>query len=41
VQKTNVKTNVMPHTQAKLDLLAGYLEHYLRVLNLADSCKQI
>ena len=41
MQKTNVKTNVMPHTQAKLDLLAGYLEHYLRVLNLADSCKQI
>jgi len=41
VQKTDVKTNVMPHTQAKLDLLGGYLEHYLRVLNQADFCKQI
>jgi three-Cys-motif partner protein len=41
VQKTNVKTNVMPHTQAKLNLLGGYLEHYLRVLNQADFCRQI
>lgn len=37
----NAKKNVLPHTQAKLDLFKGYLEHYLRVLGHADFCKQI
>jgi three-Cys-motif partner protein len=39
--KKDVKKNVFPHTQAKLDLFKGYLEHYLRVLCYADFCKQI
>ena len=34
-KKVNVKDNVLPHTQAKLDLFKGYLEHYLRVLSYA------
>jgi len=37
----DVKTNILPHTQAKLDLYKGYLEHYLRVLCHASFCKQI
>jgi len=37
----NVKKNVLPHTQAKLDLFKGYLEHYLRVLCQAKFCPQI
>jgi three-Cys-motif partner protein len=41
VQTLNVKKNILPHTQAKLDLFKGYLEHYLRVLENADFCKQI
>ena len=41
LQGNNVKTNVFPHTQAKLDLYSGYLEHYLRVLCNADFCKKI
>jgi three-Cys-motif partner protein len=41
VQKIAVKTNVLPHSQAKLDLYKGYLEHYLRVLGHADFCRQI
>jgi hypothetical protein len=39
--KQDVKKNVFPHTQAKLDLFKGYLEHYLRILCYADFCKQI
>jgi len=39
--KESVKKNIFPHTQAKLDLYKGYLEHYLRVLGYADFCKQI
>ncbi|MDR3285970.1 MAG: three-Cys-motif partner protein TcmP [Prevotellaceae bacterium] len=41
IQKLDAKKNVLPHTQAKLDLFKGYLEHYLRVLGYADFCKQI
>jgi three-Cys-motif partner protein len=37
----NVKKNILPHTQAKLDLFKGYLEHYLRVLSHAKFCQQI
>jgi len=37
----DVKKNVLPHTQAKLDLFKGYLEHYLRVLCHAKFCPQI
>ena len=40
-KEKDVKTNVLPHTQAKLDLYKGYLEHYLRVLCNAPFCKQI
>ena len=39
--KQDVKKNILPHSQAKLDLFKGYLEHYLRVLGHADFCKQI
>jgi three-Cys-motif partner protein len=40
-KKQDAKKNVLPHTQAKLDLFKGYLEHYLRVLGFADVCQQI
>jgi three-Cys-motif partner protein len=40
-KKVDVKRNILPHTQAKLDLFKGYLAHYLRVLSHADFCKQI
>ena len=40
-QKPDAKKNVLAHTQAKLDLYKGYLEHYLRVLSYADFCKRI
>lgn len=39
--KKNVKKNVLPHSKAKLDLYRNYLEHYLRVLNLAPFCTRI
>jgi len=38
--KKDVKKNILPHTQAKLDLFKGYLEHYLRILCHAE-CFQI
>jgi len=41
VKEKDVKTNILPHTQAKLDLYKGYLEHYLRVLCHSDYCKKI
>jgi len=41
MKEKNVKTNIFPHSQAKLDLYTGYLEHYLRVLCNAGFCKQI
>jgi three-Cys-motif partner protein len=40
-QKPDAKKNVLAHTQAKLDLYKGYLEHYLRALSYADFCKRI
>lgn len=40
-KEKNVKTSIFPHSQAKLDLYTGYLEHYLRVLCNASFCKQI
>jgi three-Cys-motif partner protein len=39
--KKNVKNNVLPHSQAKLDLYRNYLEHYLRILSLAPFCSRI
>jgi len=41
MKEKDVKTNIFPHSQAKLDLYTGYLEHYLRVLCNAGFCKQI
>jgi len=41
VKEKDVKTNILPHTQAKLDLYKGYLEHYLRVLCHSNFCKKI
>ncbi|MDR2205069.1 MAG: three-Cys-motif partner protein TcmP [Flavobacteriaceae bacterium] len=41
IKKENAKKNILPHTQAKLDLFKGYLEHYLRVLCRADFCPRI
>ncbi len=41
MKKVDVKTQILPHTQAKLDLFTGYLEHYLRVLCHASFCRQI
>jgi three-Cys-motif partner protein len=41
VKEKDAKTNILPHTQAKLDLYKGYLEHYLRVLCQSDFCKKI
>jgi len=41
VKEKDVKTNILPHTQAKLDLYKGYLEHYLRVLCHSEFCKKI
>ena len=41
MKEKDVKTNILPHTQAKLDLYKGYLEHYLRVLCHSEFCKKI
>jgi three-Cys-motif partner protein len=41
VKEKDVKTNILPHTQAKLDLYKGYLEHYLRVLCQSEHCNKI
>jgi three-Cys-motif partner protein len=41
MKEKDVKTNILPHTQAKLDLYKGYLEHYLRVLCHSEYCKKI
>ena len=41
MKEKDAKTNILPHTQAKLDLYKGYLEHYLRVLCYSDFCKKI
>jgi len=41
MKEKDVKKNILPHTQAKLDLYKGYLEHYLRVLCHSEFCKQI
>lgn len=35
------KTNVLPHSQAKLDLYRNYLLHYLRILSQASFCTKI
>jgi len=40
-KKIDAKKVVLPHSQAKLDLFKSYLEHYLRVLGLADFCNKI
>ena len=39
--KKDSKSNILAHTQAKLDLYIKYLEKYLRILGYADFCKQI
>jgi three-Cys-motif partner protein len=41
LKEKDVKLNILPHTQAKLDLYNGYLEHYLRVLCYASFCEHI
>jgi three-Cys-motif partner protein len=41
MKEKDVKTNILPHTQAKLNLYKGYLEHYLRVLCHSEFCKKI
>jgi len=41
MKEKDAKTNILPHSQAKLNLYKGYLEHYLRVLCNADFCKKI
>jgi len=41
MKEKDAKTNILPHSQAKLDLYKGYLEHYLRVLCNAKFCKKI
>jgi len=41
MKEKDAKANILPHSQAKLDLYKSYLEHYLRVLCNADFCKKI
>jgi len=41
MKKPDAKKVVLPHSQAKLDLYKKYLEHYLRVLSLAQFCTKI
>lgn len=39
--KKETKENILPHSQAKLDLYKNYLLHYLRVLGLSDFITKI
>ena len=41
MKEKDPRTNILPHTQAKLDLYKGYLEHYLRILCHSEFCKKI
>ena len=41
MKERDVKTNILPHTQANLNLYKGYLEQYLRVLCHTEFCKKI
>lgn len=40
-KRQETKDNVLPHTQAKLDLYKNYLLHYLKVLGLTPYCSAI
>ncbi len=35
------KNNVLPHTQAKLDLYSGYLEIFLAILSVTQHIREI
>ena len=39
--KKNVKNNILPHSQAKLDLYKTYLDKYFTVLRLAQGITRI
>jgi three-Cys-motif partner protein len=41
INKADVKNNIFPHTQAKLDLYRAYVQNYLRILCNAQFCTQI